>query len=53
MDMQFTTKELSRGIYKPCVRDYRNLKRLGRYLIEKERCVMTFGDQNKLLDIKV
>jgi hypothetical protein len=35
-DIQYATKELSRRMSNPKVKDLRNLKRLGRYLIGRE-----------------
>ena len=46
-DIQYAVKELSRWMSKPTLRDWRMLKRLGRYLVDKTREVMLYGYQEK------
>ena len=41
-DIGFAVKELSRRMSKPSQQDMTDLKRLGRYLIGKERLILKF-----------
>ena len=52
-DIGFAVKELSRRMSKPRQQDMKDLKRLGRYLIGKERMVLTFRrqDRNSIIDV--
>ena len=46
-DIAYAVKELSRRMAKPRTKDMKNLKRLGRYLIGKERAVVKFNRQSR------
>ena len=50
-DLGFAVKELSRKTSKP--RDMKDLKRLGRYLIGRERMILEFRrqDRNSIVDV--
>ena len=41
-DIQYAVKELSRGMSQPTLGDWQGLKRLGRYLVNKERVIVKF-----------
>ena len=45
-DIAFAVKELSRRMSCPDARDWQSLKRLGRYLLKRERAVSHFGYQS-------
>ncbi len=45
-DIAFDVKELSRRMSGPDARDWQSLKRLGRYLLKRERAVSHFGYQS-------
>ena len=44
-DIQYSVKELCRNMSKPAVCDWNRLKRLGRYLIGRERMIINFDYQ--------
>ena len=52
-DIGYAVTELSRRTNKPRVRDMKDMKRLGRYLIGKEMSVTTFRRQEgvKVIDV--
>ena len=52
-DIGFAVKELSRRMSKPRKMDMKELKRLGRYLIGKERMILEFKrqDRNSIIDV--
>jgi hypothetical protein len=50
-DIQFSTKEVCRGMANPSVADKRRLKRLGRFLIEKPRVVLEFRWQGVMEEV--
>ncbi len=54
-DIQFTCKELAKGMSSPTESDWQKLKRLGRYLIARPRMVLNYNYQNKItfLDSRV
>ena len=45
-DIAFAVKELSRRMSSPDTRDWQSLKRLGRYLLKRERAVVHFCYQS-------
>ena len=47
-DIQYAAKEASRGMSDPTMGDWRNLKRLGRYLIGKERHAIVYRYQGPI-----
>ena len=47
-DVQFAVKELSRGMSSPTVNDRNQLKRFGRYLIDRPRIITFFQYQDEL-----
>ena len=46
-DIQYSAKELARGMSSPTVANQQSLKRLGRYLKLRPRVVVMFAFQNK------
>ena len=52
-DIGFSVKELSRKMSKPREMGVKDLKRLGRYLIGRERMILEFErqDRNSILDV--
>jgi hypothetical protein len=50
-DIQFAVKVLSRGMAKPTTGNWQALKRLGRYLLERTRCVLVFARQGTVQEI--
>ncbi len=54
-DIQFSCKELAKGMSSPTEGDWQKLKRLGRYLIAKPRMVLDYAYQGKVtfLDSRV
>jgi hypothetical protein len=50
-DIQFSTKEVCRGMANPSVADKKKLKRLGRFLVERPRVVMGFGWQGRMEEV--
>ena len=52
-DIIYAVKELSRFQKHPTARDWQQLKRLARYLINKERSVMKYEYQDRCEDINV
>ena len=46
-DIQFAVKELSRGMSKPTEGNWKALKRLGRYLLGRTRCVILYMRQGR------
>ena len=46
-DIQFAVKELSRGMSKPTEGNWKALKRLGRYLLGRTRCVILYTRQSR------
>ena len=46
-DIQYSTKEICRGMSRPTKGDHRRLKRLGRYLVESPRAVMVYRWQGR------
>ena len=52
-DIQYAVKELSRGMSNPTQNDDKQLKRLARYLIGRERAVTEYGYQGNYRSIEV
>ena len=50
-DIQYAIKELSRGMATPTVGDRKQLKKLGRYLLERPRIVTEYNYQEEVKEI--
>ena len=51
-DIQFATKEVSRGMANPTVRDWKRLKRLARYLVDRQRVVHVYKYQDSVKTLR-